>query len=160
MSTRAKGFTLIELMIVVAIIGVLMSLTLPSYQQYTVKTQLSEAVQMSMSFKNEVANYYNQYQKMPANNLEAGLPEPELLIGNYVTSVTIKDGAIHILLGNKINQNLQGRTISLQPFTVAGSPKSPIAWGCGYAKPPNGMSVTSINNTDVDRYYLPIQCRI
>lgn len=160
MSFKLNGFTLIELMIVVAIMGVLVTLTLPSFQQYTVKTQLAEAITLTADLKKDITAYYKKYQKMPANNDAAGLPEANRLIGNYVTQVNIENGAVHVLLGNKINQNLMGKTITLQPYTVDGSPNSPISWGCGFAKAPEGMSRQGQNNTDIDRYYLPVQCRI
>ncbi|MBT8449216.1 MAG: pilin [Gammaproteobacteria bacterium] len=160
MSSKLNGFTLIELMIVVAIMGIMVTLTLPSFQQYTVKTQLAEAITLTDDLKEDIAAYYKQYQKMPANNDAAGLPQANQLIGNYVSKVTVEDGAIHVQLGNKVNQNLLGKTITLQPFTVDGSPKSPISWGCGFAKVPEGMRRQGENNTDIDRYYLPVQCRI
>jgi type IV pilus assembly protein PilA len=144
----------------VAIMGILMSLTLPSFQQYTVKTQLAEAMTLTHSMKMNIAEYYKKYQRMPTNNSEAGLPEADKLIGNFVSGVTVADGAIHIELGNKINEQLKGKTISLQPLIVDGSAKSPISWGCGYATAPQGMSKQGENNTDVDSYYLPVQCRI
>ncbi len=154
------GFTLIELMIVVAIIGILASFTIPSYHQYTVKTQLKEAVSMSEHLKPNIAAFFKKYQRMPRNNEEAGLPASNQLISNYIQAVTVENGALHFQLGNKINQKLAGKTLSIQPLTVNGSTRSPIDWGCGYASVPEGMSKQGSNNTNIDRYYLPINCRI
>ena len=147
-------------MIVVAIIGILASMTLPSYQQYTVKTQLIDAVNMSKQLQPNIVGYYKKYKRMPRNNKEAGLPEPNHLISNYIKSVTVENGALHFELGNKINKKLNGKVLSIQPITVDGSSKSPIDWACGYAASPTGMSKQGSNNTDIDHFYLPVNCRI
>lgn len=158
--TIQRAFTLIELMIVVAILGVLVSITLPSYHQYTVKTQLSEALLMTEQLKPNILEYYKKYQKMPQNNQQAGLPAAQKLISNFVVEVKVDNGALHLVLGNKINQKLMGKVLSIQPLTVDDSPKSPMDWGCGYATVPKGMSKNGSNNTDIDHYYLPVRCRI
>ena len=154
------GFTLIELMIVVAIIGIMASLAIPSYQQYTVKTQPVDAMNMSEQLKDNIEVFYNKHHRMPRNNKEAGLPEPQHLISNYIKSVKVENGALHFQLGNKINQKLSDKILSIQPLTVDGSSASPIDWGCGYATAPDGMSKQGSNNTDIDHFYLPINCRI
>lgn len=160
MKRLQKAFTLIELMIVVAIMGILVSMTLPSYQQYTVKSQIAEALMLTEQIKPQIIEYYRQQKRLPRNNQEAGLPNPEYLIGNYVKSIAVENGALHVEFGNKINKSINGRTLSLQPLTVPQSPDSPISWSCGYAQAPEGMQKAGTNNTDVERYYLPVRCRI
>lgn len=155
-----SAFTLIELMIVVAILGVLVSITLPSYHQYTVKTQLSEALLMTEQLKPNIVAYYKKHRRLPQNNGQAGLPDAQHLISNFVVKVNVEKGALHLTLGNKINQKLMGKVLSIQPLTVDGSPNSPMDWGCGYADAPKGMSKQGANNTDIDHYYLPVRCRI
>lgn len=157
---RNNAFTLIELMIVVAIMGVLVSITLPSYHQYTVKTQLTEALLMTEQLKPNIVEYYNKYRRLPQSNSQAGLPESQHLISNFVVEVKIDQGAMHLTLGNKINQKLKGKILSIQPLTVDGSPASPMDWGCGFAEAPKGMSKQGANNTDIAHYYLPVRCRI
>lgn len=157
---KVNGFTLIELMIVVSILSILVSIGIPSYHQHTVKTQIKQALLYSEQLKQNVNEYYRVHQRLPTSNKQAGLPEPEYLISNYVTSVEVNGGALQIQLGNKINQKLAGKVLTLHPFTVNDSAKSPIAWGCGYSKAPQGMSKKGSSRTDIDHYYLPIQCRI
>ncbi len=155
-----SGFTLIELMIVVSILSILVSIGIPSYHQHTVKTQIKQALIYSDQLKQSVSEFYRVNQRLPSSNKEAGLPEPQYLISNYVTSVEVNNGALQIQLGNKINQKLAGKVLTLHPFTVNDSVKSPIAWGCGYSKAPQGMSKKGSSRTDIAHYYLPIQCRI
>lgn len=157
---KLKAFTLIELMIVVSILGILVSIGMPSYHQHTVKNQIKQALLYSEQLKQNINEFYRQNKRFPRNNQEAGLPEPKYLISNYVASVEVTNGAFQISLGNKINQKLAGKTLTVHPFTVDNSVNSPIAWGCGYSKAPQGMSKKGNSNTDVAHYYLPIQCRI
>jgi len=73
--------------------------------------------------------------------------------------MTVENGAVHILLGNKINKPLNGKIISLRPIYVSANPTSPISWICGDDEPPEGMSTSGTNKTTIDRQYLPASCR-
>jgi type IV pilus assembly protein PilA len=81
------------------------------------------------------------------------------LFGNFVTGIQVKEGAIHITLGNRINAHVEGKVLSLRPATVAANPGSPISWVCGYAEPVNGMTAIGENNTTVPSLYLSLACR-
>ena len=157
---KINGFTLIELMIVVAIIGVLASIALPSYQKYIIRAQIVEALTLSNEVKPGVYEFYKQTGRFPKNNAEAGVPKATYLLGNYVKSVNVVNGAINVRLGNKITAPLQDKILSIRPASVTGSPMSPISWLCGYAKPVSGMQENGVQATDVGREYLPAVCRL
>jgi len=159
MTTQHNGFTLLELMIVVAMIGILASVALPSYQVYLQRTEVVEAVSLSATARDEINHYYKQKLSFPTNNIMAGLPAADKLIGNRVTAINIENGAVHITLGNKIAQPLQGKVLTYRPAVVTDSPSSPISWLCGHDEPVEGMQAVGDNKTTVPPELLPHSCR-
>ena len=156
---KINGFTLIELMIVVAIIGILASIALPSYQTYTTRAQVVEALTLAEEIKGAIKEYYKYKGEFPADNASAGVPMPQYLIGNYVKGITVENGAMHVKLGNKVSAAVKGKVLSLRPLVVTGSPQSPISWNCGYSDAPEGMEAVGDNETTVDSMFLPAMCR-
>jgi type IV pilus assembly protein PilA len=154
-----KGFTLIELMIVVSIIGILASIAIPNYQDYITRSEVVDALSMANKIQSDVGAYYDERLAFPADNEAAGVPAPNLLIGNYITGVEVEAGAIHVTMGNKTTKPLQGKVISFRPAVVKGSPTSPISWLCGYDGPVKGMEAVGENKTDMDKKFLPAACR-
>jgi type IV pilus assembly protein PilA len=156
---KERGFTLIELMIVVAIIGILAAIAIPNYQDYTMRAQVVEAFSLASELKGSIQDFRKERGRLPATNAEAGVPEPALLIGNYVTAIDVQNGALHIHFGNKVNTNLTGKVLTLQPLVVTGSPASPMSWRCGRSGIPKGMETVGENRTDVDPKFVPATCR-
>lgn len=154
-----KGFTLIELMVVVAIMGILASVAVPAYQVYIQRSEVVEALSMVSTIRENVTSYYVEDLDFPVDNEAAGLPAPKFLIGNRITGVVVESGAIHVTMGNKASKPLKGKVLSFRPAVVAGSPMSPIAWLCGYDEPVKGMTAIGKNKTDLDKTFLPRACR-
>ena len=127
---RQKGFTLIELMVVVAIIAVLSAIALPAYQDYVVRAQVAEGISLSNGARMAIAVYYGDNGEFPADNVAAGLAPPGSIVGNYTESVTI-DGAgnISVLFGGRANAKLQGKILSVRATDNGGS----LRWSCGGA---------------------------
>ncbi|EMT9880003.1 pilin, partial [Neisseria gonorrhoeae] len=94
MNTLQKGFTLIELMIVIAIVGILAAVALPAYQDYTARAQVSEAILLAEGQKSAVTEYYLNHGIWPANNGNAGVANPTDIKGKYVESVTVANGVV------------------------------------------------------------------
>ena len=138
-----KGFTLIELMIVVAIIGILAAIALPAYQDYIARSQVSEAASLSAGAKTAVAEQYgNTGDFKGIDNAAAGLSAPTSIKGTYVDSVTVTDGVVTALIGGTASAKVKGKNLVFTPTDQGGS----ISWSCA-------------TNTTVDDKYLPSVCR-
>ncbi|MEJ2299007.1 MAG: pilin [Woeseiaceae bacterium] len=124
---KQQGFTLIELMIVVAIIGILAAIAIPAYQDYTIRAQVSEGLNLAAGAKAAISEYTMDRGTFPADNLEAGIADPATDInGKYVLSVANAAGLITVTYGNDAHNILRNATLNLSPFTNAGS----VEWTC------------------------------
>jgi type IV pilus assembly protein PilA len=154
-----SGFTLIELMVVLCIVALLAMMAVPSYVSTTARDQIKESLEIGEKLKPFVNDYYQDSQKFPASNKEAGMPEAAKLLGNYITSVEEANGALHMAFGSRAVKPLQGKILSLRAVAVAGSPESPISWICGYSQVPKGMVAPGENRSTVPATLLPVECR-
>lgn len=143
MKGMQKGFTLIELMIVVAIIAILAAIAIPAYQDYLVRTQVSEGAVLADGAKTAVAEFYSNTGRLPGDNSSAGLAKDTSINGKYVSKVTVASGLITATYGGpKANSNIgSSATLLLSPATNAGS----INWVC--------------KSSTITPKYLPSNCR-
>lgn len=122
-----RGFTLIELMIVVAIIAVLSAIALPAYQDYVVRAQVAEGFSLSNGARMAIAAHYGDTGYFPVNNSDAGLAPPLSIVGSYTESVTIDDaGNIQVLFGGKASTKISGRVLNVTASDNGGS----LRWSC------------------------------
>ena len=150
---------MIEMLLVLSIVAVLALMIIPSFYPVKARGQIAESLEIAEPLKDAITSQYQLLQSFPKDNEEAKLPQPGYLIGNYTASTNLENGALHIVLGNKIIKPLDGKTLSLRPITVIDSTQSPISWVCGYSGVPKGMQAASDNKTDIEKKFLPIKCR-
>ncbi|ENS9152874.1 pilin, partial [Neisseria gonorrhoeae] len=115
MNTLQKGFTLIELMIVIAIVGILAAVALPAYQDYTARAQVSEAILLAEGQKSAVTEYYLNHGIWPKDNTSAGVASPASNIkGKYVQKVEVNNGVVTATMASSnVNKEIQGKKLSL-----------------------------------------------
>ena len=145
MKNAQQGFTLIELMIVVAIIGIIASIAIPLYTNYIIRSQVAEGINMSTAAKVAAAEYFQTFGVFASSNGSAGLSAPGDITGPYVSQVEIvAGGAIEISYGNTVHPDLVGAVLSMTPDST--NPGS-VTWDC------NG-------NAALPNKYLPAACRM
>jgi type IV pilus assembly protein PilA len=159
MKTRCHGFTMLEILAVVAVVGILAMIALPSYLDRIVREQIKEALPLADIAKQPIAASWSGSQTFPADNASAGLPPAEKIVANYVSAVAVENGAIHMTFGNRVNGAIAGKTLTLRPAVVEDAPIVPIAWACGYAEAPEKMTVKGENRTSIPEKFLPFACR-
>lgn len=154
-----RGFTLIELVVVMAIIAILALMAVPSYHDKYIREQVIEAMRLTDIAKGPIAAAWATTKTFPDDNAAAGLPVADKVVSNYVKSLTVEAGAIHVVFGNQAKGALRGMTLSLRPAVIDDAPIVPVAWVCGFAAAPEKMTVIAANKTDLPRHWLPVNCR-
>ncbi|HEZ4784138.1 TPA: pilin [Neisseria meningitidis] len=161
MNTLQKGFTLIELMIVIAIVGILAAVALPAYQDYTARAQVSEAILLAEGQKSAVTEYYLNHGIWPGDNTSAGVATSSKIKGKYVKEVEVKNGVVTATMASSnVNKEIQGKKLSLWAKRQDGS----VKWFCGQpvtrdANNATNDDVTADSGNEIDTKHLPSTCR-
>ncbi|MBJ1820734.1 prepilin-type N-terminal cleavage/methylation domain-containing protein [Neisseria meningitidis] len=165
MNTLQKGFTLIELMIVIAIVGILAAVALPAYQDYTARAQVSEAILLAEGQKSAVTEYYLNHGIWPGDNSNAGVASSSTIKGKYVEKVEVANGVITAqMASSNVNKEIKDKKLSLWAKRQDGS----VKWFCG--QPVQRANANGANNDEVtaatgkgtdkiDTKHLPSTCR-
>jgi type IV pilus assembly protein PilA len=150
----------------VAIIGILAAIAIPAYQDYTIRTQVSEGLTLASDVKAGVSEYMAQTGEWAANLEEAGLGSAAAAgdkSGRYVESIDVTDGTILITYGLDANATIDGETLSLKPYRNA---NNDVVWACGNAAEPEGSdendaagTPSAAADTSLSDKYMPASCR-
>ncbi|EMT3608058.1 pilin, partial [Neisseria gonorrhoeae] len=158
MNTLQKGFTLIELMIVIAIVGILAAVALPAYQDYTARAQVSEAILLAEGQKSAVTEYYLNHGKWPEDNDKAGVASSSSIKGKYVKEVKVAKGVVTATMkSDGVNKEIKDKKLSLWAKREDGS----VKWFCGQPvkRESNNADADDVtddtNGTKIDTKHLP-----
>lgn len=159
MAIKHKGFSAVEMMVVVAVIAILAMIAIPSSMGRIIKEQIMAALPLADVAKEPIAASWKATKTLPADNVQAGLPVPQKVVANFVSALEVQNGVIHITFGNKAHRQISGKIISLRPAVIEESQIVPIAWVCGNATAPDQMVIMGENRTNVADEFLPRLCR-
>jgi len=153
------AFTLIELVIVLAIVGILALIVTPSFIDRIIREQVQEGERLGLIAMKGVAAIYESRGAMPVDNAAAGLPPADAITGDLVQSVTVNEGAVTVVYGSNANSSLKGKKLTWRPAISPGYKVLGIEWLCHERPVPDKREVLGKNESDIDERYLPLKCR-
>jgi type IV pilus assembly protein PilA len=159
MRSGSRGFSFLELMLVLAVVGILIMMTLPSLREGAIRKQVKEGMALADLAQKGVAAHYAASGEMPNNNEQAGIPPANKIVGNFVKAVDVTEGAVTLTFGNNANSAIEGKKLTLRPAIVPEHRAVPIAWVCANVAVPKSMEAKGRDATDIPINWLPVECR-
>ena len=154
-----RGFTWIELVLVLGIVAIIGAMAIPGLQDTALKKQVKEGLDLAEVARKGVQAYWATSGKMPDDNEEAGVPPKDKLVGSMVKSVEVDKGAVTITFGNNASKALAGMRVTQRPAVVKDQLAVPIAWICHKVAVPDKMEIKGHDRTDIPQKWLPVECR-
>ena len=128
MRIKTGGFVLVELVVVITIIGILAAIAVPNFRAYRIRAYRADAETMAMPAQRKVEEFYAHVGRFPQNNREAGLLPPDKIKSNYVGSLEVESGAIHVTFSDNAPGELAGHIVSIRPSVLNSNSAAPIVW--------------------------------
>lgn len=157
---NTTGVIVLTCLAPILIVGILAAIAIPAYQDYTIRAQISEGLNLAAAPKAAVAESFLRSGVVPADRLAVGLPaDPTQTAGRYVASVNIARGTILVAYGSNANAAIAGSVLAIRPYVM---PDRSVSWRCGQGPMPNGIAMdagASSFTTDIIPQYLPSACR-
>lgn len=159
MSRRLNyGFTFIEMIFVIVIIGVLAAIAIPAYVNYTGSTRVSEGLMLAQPLREKIEEYYAHHGRFPRDNRALSENRPSALFSDSIEAIEVRDGAIHLHFRDDRAATLRGGVLSLRPTVSATQPDAPLVWICAQ-KSAVGRIAAGEDRTDLDESVLRSTCR-
>jgi type IV pilus assembly protein PilA len=146
------------MMAVLAVIAILAMIAIPSQLDRIVKEQVLEGIKLAELATKRTDVYWLASGKLPEKNETLDLPAPDKIVNARVSSITVDNGAVHIVFGNQASSSLKDKVLSLRPAVVEDAPAVPITWVCATGAVPEKMSAKGENRTSIARDKLPLRC--
>lgn len=156
----SNGFTFIELLFVILTISILAAIAIPNFTAYKNKTYTLDPEMLFVSVRDTIEEFYQERGRFPKDNREAGLQEPDNIQSNFVASLEVEDGAVHITYNNRVDaETLKGHIVTYRPSLFLKNPSAAIVWVCGRQEPPEGFAARGKNRTNLpDNAPTPCRC--
>lgn len=157
---KSKGFTFIELLSVISIIGILAAVAVPAYTDYLKRSKVAEGIILSNAVMKNIADFYAYRGAFPQSNASLDLPSPEMLQGDYVKQIEVNQGVVNVQFSpNTFYQSEIDYWLSIRPALVKDAPiNGVVSWICGYAAAPEALQVIGDNKTSIPQDLLPMAC--
>lgn len=144
------GFSLIELLSVMLMIGILAVVAIPNFIAYKNKTYTLDSDMLLAAVRNNIEEFYQERGRFPKDNKETGLQESDKIQSNFVSSLEVENGAVHITYNSRVDDDLlKGYTVTYRPSIFSKNPTASIIWVCGVREPPKGFLAVGQDRTNL-----------